>query len=131
MAVSEGEIQQQLGEIPFFSRFFTGREVKHLHKVIRKGERILGLITGFHEEATWLMVVTDQRLLFIDKGLLVKLRVMDMPLTEIQSITFQTGFVFGTVTIQTGGGTKTVSKLWKGGTQRIADILSKAVAKSH
>lgn len=30
MAVSESELQRQLGGIPFFSRFFTGRE-SHKH----------------------------------------------------------------------------------------------------
>ena len=131
MAVHESVIQQQLQNISFFSRFFTGREISHLPSVIRDAETILGIVTGYHEEATWLIVVTDQRLLFLDKGLLVKLKVIDIPLTEIQNISYETGFFTGKLNVRTAGGAKTIDKLWKDGTQKIADILSQAISRAN
>ncbi len=131
MSVPASTIAQQLQHISAFARFFTGREIAHLPAVIREGETIRGIVSGFHEGATWLVVVTSERLLFLDKGLIANLRVVDMPLTEIQSISYETGFFTGTLTIRTGGGAKTVEKLWKEGTQMIANVLSQALAETR
>ena len=52
---------------------------------------------------TWLVVCTDRRILFLDKGLIYGIRQIEIPLEQISSVMHDTGMMFGTVTILGAG----------------------------
>lgn len=127
MPVPKEIIDRQLSSIRQFDEFFTRKEISYLPEIIREGETIQAVISGMYDGNTWLIVATDQRLLFLDKGLLYGLKQIEMPLSEIQTIQHKTGIVFGELLITTAGGAKKIEKLWKKGTERFAALLSEQI----
>ena len=138
MAVEKDTIDAQLKELTYFDQFFTAKEVRYLPEVIRPDERMHALISGLLDDGsalgsmtTWLIVATDQRLVFLNKGMIYGLRQLDMPLGEIKGIRHKTGLVFGEITVSTGGMEKKIEQLWKGGTNKFAAILSGLIRDSR
>jgi Bacterial PH domain len=60
-------VETQLRNIGCIFRFFGRPEVKELAKIIQPGETIAHAVNGYYEGGFALLVVTDQRLLLIDR----------------------------------------------------------------
>jgi hypothetical protein len=125
--VPKTAIDAQMRKLQYFDQFFTRKEINHLPDVIREGEVLRALISGLYNGTTWLIVATNQRVLFLDKGMIYGLKQLDLPLNMIQGIAHKTGLIFGELTITTGGATWKVENLWKKGTQRFAQIVSEQI----
>ena len=69
-------------------------------------------VQGFYEKGQGLLVATNKRLIFIDKGLL-SMRVEDFPYDKITSIQYSTGFVFGEITIYASGNKAVIKQVAK------------------
>ena len=124
MPVEKRVVDEQLRALGHFSRFFTRKEIKYLPEVLSEGETIRGFTSGACDENTWLIVVTDRRLLFLDKGLIYGLKQMELPLHQISAISHETGLVFGEVHVSTAGGTKKINRVPKKDVLKIAQIMS-------
>jgi hypothetical protein len=131
MPVSESIIKQQLAACPQFQQWFTRKEIAYLPQLIRDGETIHALLSGFHAGTTWLIVATDQRVLFVDKGLLFGLKQIEMPLTEIQTIAHKTGLMYGEMVVTTAGGACRVEQMAKKFTNGFAETLSELLRRSR
>jgi hypothetical protein len=127
MPVSKAAIKDQMQHLEYFHSFFNRSELRHLPKVIREGETLRAIARGKFEGAHWLVVATDQRLLLIDKGVLFGEKLLEFPLTEIQTIQQTTGFFKGELIIETANGTRRVENLKKKGAMKIADIVSRLI----
>jgi hypothetical protein len=114
-----------------FNQWFTKAEIQHLPEVLHSGEQIKALTSGRYQGNTWLITVTDQRLLFLDKGLLYGLKQVDLPLHQISSLAHKTGLVFGELHIATSGGFCVVENIPKGDAAKVAAIVSALVRKAH
>lgn len=82
--------------------FLTSGEVKELPKILWTDELPLKAIRGFYGGGTGLLVGTDRRLLFIDKGLM-SLKVEDFSYDKITSIQYKTGIVWGEIEVLASG----------------------------
>ena len=51
-------------------QFFTKRELNHLPAVLFDEEQVLAFSSGMMDGNTWLIALTDRRVIFLDKGLL-------------------------------------------------------------
>ena len=51
-------------------RFFTKKELYHLPKMLMDEEQLLAFSSGLMDGNTWLIALTDRRVVFLDKGLL-------------------------------------------------------------
>ncbi|HRK02243.1 MAG TPA: PH domain-containing protein, partial [Oligoflexia bacterium] len=100
------------------------REIGCLHEVLNPNEVIRGITSGFYENRTWVIVVTNSRLVFLDKGMIYGLRQLDMSLHQISSVAHRTRLFFGEVEVATGSGTKTIGCIAKGDVVKISNILS-------
>jgi hypothetical protein len=69
---------------------------------------VLGWTNGFYEKQTWLITVTDRRLLFLNKGFIYGLKQLELPLAQISAISCETGIFFGDITVATSGGNKKI-----------------------
>jgi len=62
---------------------------------------------------TWLITLTDLRIIFLDKGIIYGLKQIAIPLDRINSITGSTGIIFGDIEIADGNTTHKISNVWK------------------
>ena len=83
-------------------RFFTKKELNHLPKVLMDGEQILAFSSGLMDSNTWLITLTDKRVIFLDKGLVYGLRQTTIPIDKISAVSGETGIIFQKITINSG-----------------------------
>jgi len=70
VAVDKSTVDKQIDALGDFYRYFTKKERNHLHKVLSPGEQIHAMTSGLHDGSTWLITITNKRVLFLDKGML-------------------------------------------------------------
>ena len=82
--------------------FGTKKEVKELPNIIHNDEKITHAISGFLKGNRWLIVSTNKRILFLDKGMFFGLRQVEIPINKINSIVYKKGLVLGEIEIWDG-----------------------------
>jgi hypothetical protein len=131
MPVEKAVVDAQLKALGDFHQFFTKREVAHIPEVLVQGETIRALTSGLYEGNTWLVVVTDHRLLFLDKGMVFGLKQVELPMRQISAISHKTGFLMGELQIATSAGKSVIKSIPKGDVAKIAGIVSDLVRVAH
>lgn len=106
------EVKQQLSGLDSWSAILGRKEIKELPRILWEGEQIRGAIQGLYNNRLGLLVSTDRRLIFVDKGW-VGLKVEDFPYDKITSIQYQLGWIFGEITIFASGNRAEIKQLAK------------------
>ena len=83
-------------------QFFTKKELYHLPTVLMDEEQVLAFSSGIMDGNTWLITLTDRRVIFLDKGLLFGMRQTAIPIGKISSVSGETGIIFGKIAINSG-----------------------------
>ncbi len=109
--VEKSRIDLQLEKIGFAKSFMGRREVAELPKIIGEDEEIFALVQGNYNEKIGILVATNKRLLFVDKGLIYGMKVEDFGLDKITSIQYETGILFGEIKILASGNTAKISQV--------------------
>lgn len=102
-------IAAELGD----DRFFTTKELDVLPKILAPHEQVLSFSSGLMDGNTWLIVLTDARVLFVDKGMIFGLKQTSIELNNIVSIQGETGLMFGTIRIGVASGSHEIRNVWK------------------
>ena len=76
---------------------------QRLPETLEPGESIKALTSGVMDGNTWLVICTDRRVLFLDKGLIYGLKQMEIPLDGISSVSQRMGLVLGSIQILGAG----------------------------
>lgn len=97
------EIEMQIKNLDGASKLFGRKEIKELPNILWEDERVEKIVQGFYNNGTGILVATNKRLIFVDKGLLFGIKVEDFPYEKISSIQYSTGMLLGDVTIFTSG----------------------------
>ncbi|MBK5275741.1 MAG: PH domain-containing protein [Desulfuromonadales bacterium] len=124
MAVDKKVVDDQIAELGDFYQWFTKKERNYLHEVMTPGENIHAMTSGTLDGTTWLVTVTDKRVLFLDKGMIFGLNQMEMPLSHISAISHSTGLLYGNIEISTAGGMKSIRNIMKSDVPKVAHIIS-------
>lgn len=82
------------------------KEVAELHTHLFESEEIHAIACGLMETSTWLITVTNKRILFTYSGMLGKNQKMDLALSQIRSVSVKNGMLLSELLIETGGETK-------------------------
>ena len=130
MAVDKEVVEQQLKKLNSAKILGVGKELKHLHEVINKGENILGHTRGFYNGNTWLICITDRRVVFLDKGMIYGMKQAEIPLKNVSSVNYETGILGGNLTITAGGSEKKIGKMRKQDVKDICNLISDAAEKA-
>lgn len=93
--------------------FFTGGEKKALVKILEDGEQVLAFTSGFMDNNTWLITLTDQRIIFLDKGFVYGLKQQAIPLSKVNAISGKTGLLVGDITITDGAKERNIENVAK------------------
>lgn len=127
MPVEKKIVDEQIERLGDFDKWFTKKERNYLHEVINPGETIHAMTSGLLAGNTWLVTITNKRVLFLDKGLIYGLKQMEMPISQISAVSHKTGIMFGKLEISTAGGTKEIGQIEKKDVPKIAQIISDLV----
>jgi hypothetical protein len=127
MAIDPNEFKTQLEQLGDFHRFFTSKEIKMLPQVLADKEVVHGITSGYYEGKTWVIVLSNMRLLFLDCGFFYGMKQTDMPLQQISSVTQKNGLIFGEIQVATPSGSKTIGGLLKKEAIKIASILANLI----
>ncbi len=107
------EIQSQIKNLGGFETFLGRKEIKELPSILWEDERVENIIQGTYNNGNGILVATNRRLVFVDKGLLFGLKVEDFPYDKISSIQYETGILFGKLTIFTSGNKAIIDNVLK------------------
>ncbi|MBM9501879.1 PH domain-containing protein [Leptospira sp. 201903071] len=109
------EILEQIKLLPIdnLSTLLGRQEISELPNILAQNEKLNNLIQGKYNDREGILVSTNNRLIFIDKGLIYGLKVESFPLDQINSIQYETGAIYGTVIIHTAGNTARIDRIFK------------------
>jgi len=109
LKVEYNRIAKEIGD----DQFFTKKELNHLPEILGDGEQVLAFTSGMMDGNTWLITLTDRRVIFLDKGMIYGLKQTTIDLDKINAITGETGLFLGKIRIEDGAKERTISNVWK------------------
>lgn len=95
------EIHIQLSQVDGIQMIIGRKEIKELPNILWNDEKIENIIMGTYNNGNGILVATNKRLVFVDKGLFFGLKVEDFPYEKISTIQYETGILLGKLTIYT------------------------------
>ncbi|WP_285110379.1 PH domain-containing protein [Pediococcus sp. AC40] len=107
------EIQRQMEKAGVSDTFGTKKEVKALPEILNDDETIQYATSGFVDGNTVLIVLTQKRILFIDKGLIFGIKSTEIPLDMVNGVSYSKGLLFGKISITNGAVTTLVEQVDK------------------
>lgn len=124
------QIEKQLKTMDGASRLLGRKEIKELPNILWDDETLEKMAQGMYNRKQGLLVATNWRLIFLDKGLVYGLRVEDFPYDKISSIQYETGMAFGRITIYTYGNKATIQQLPKQLARDFAEFVRAHINRS-
>lgn len=120
-------ISKEIGD----TRIMTKRELMYLPKILSEGEQVLAYTSGLMDANSWIIVLTDRRILFLDVGFFYGVKQVSINLDMINAISGETGFILGSIEITHGAGSWIIEKVWKGAvpvfTTKVRDAIEKRI----
>ena len=116
-------IAKEMGD----DQFFTKKELNYLPKILQDGEQILGFSSGLMGNNTWLITLTEKRVIFLDKGMIYGLKQETIPLNRINAISCSTGLLFGTIVITDGAKDRTIKNVLKRTVKNFTNRVQEAI----
>ncbi|HMG82736.1 MAG TPA: PH domain-containing protein [Ferruginibacter sp.] len=112
------------------SAFLGRKEINKLPEIMTDGEEFENILQGVYNEKEGILVATNKRLLFIDVGLIYGSRVEDFSYTNISSVLYETGIVFGKIIIMASGNRAIIDKIVKSQVKQFADHVRNKLSNS-
>lgn len=101
----------QLAKAKLSHRIGVRKELKNLPSILQDGEPVLNLASGEYDGRQGLVVATDRRVLFYEKGL-GRSRQEDFAFSKISSVQSETGMVNGKLIIFASGNKAVIEKVY-------------------
>ncbi len=102
-------IAKEMGD----DQFFTKKELNYLPEILQDEEKILAFTSGLMGGNTWLITLTDRRIIFLDKGMIYGLKQEIVPLNRVSAISGSTGIIFGKIVITDGAKDREITNVFK------------------
>lgn len=117
------EIAEKIGD----DQFFTKKELNYLPEILRPGEDVLAFSSGYMDGNTWLITLTDKRIIFLDKGMIWGLKQTAIDLDKINAISGKTGIIFGDILIEDGAKERKITNVWKKTVKIFTNMVQDAI----
>ena len=125
------QVKTQIQKIDGLSKFVGRREIKELPNILWENENVENLIQGTYNNGNGILVATNIRLIFIDKGLVFGLKVEDFPYDKISSIQYSTGIMLGKLTIFASGNKAIIDNVDKKRVRVFGDYLRNKITSNN
>lgn len=116
------QIQSQITNLDNISKFGGKKEIKELPNILWEDEVIQKLEEGFYKSGIGILVATNRRLIFVNKGMF-SLKVEDFSYDKITSIEYKKGLLVGEITIYASGNRATIENIGKNEAQNFAEFI--------
>jgi hypothetical protein len=80
------DIKKQVSSLDGTSMLLGRKEIKELPSILWEDECVEQIIQGTYNNGNGILVATNKRLVFVDKGIIFGLKVEDFPYDKITSI---------------------------------------------
>ncbi|WP_237673672.1 PH domain-containing protein [Vreelandella profundi] len=107
--------------------FFTKKEMNHLPDAMNEGEQLLGFASGLMDNNTWLIALTDKRILLLDKGMFYGLSQTEFTLSNVSAVSYETGLLMGKLVIQVASVKHTITQVPKKAVSSFAERTRRAL----
>jgi hypothetical protein len=107
--------------------FFTRKELNHLPEILSRGEQVLSFSSGLMDGNTWLIALTDKRIIFIDKGFFFGYTQYTIDLDKITGIYGKAGIMFGEIGIEASSSDKKISMVQKASVMKFTNKVRDAI----
>lgn len=107
------EVKDQISKLKNVDTFGTRKEINYLPEILREGEVIRALTSGLYEGNTWLIVCTNDRIIFLDKGFIYGLKQIEIPLDKVNSIECKLGLILADIVVWNGASKVVVENIFK------------------
>lgn len=121
------KIQEEINNLPVKDDWGTRKEISELPNILTLDEDIKAMTSGFNDGNTWLIVCTNKRVLMMDKGMIYGLKLVDIPLDRINSISHTKGLILGKISITDGATTRTIENVSNNTVSFFADTVNKEI----
>ncbi|MCT1544876.1 PH domain-containing protein [Glutamicibacter protophormiae] len=112
-------ITAEIEKLGKMSRLFGKRELSHLRRILNPEERVVALGQGTYEKLQSLIVLTDQRLVLLEKGI-VRETVKEFQLSAISSLSLQKGWGGESLDFTASGAKGAITSMMPGQGERFA-----------
>lgn len=119
-------IEKQMKDANVSDLFGTKKEIKSLPDIINDNETILYATSGLVSGNTILCVLTDSRIIFVDKGLVYGVKSTEIPLDMVNSVSYSKGLILAKIVIVNGATTTEIDNVAKGTADLMADKIKKS-----
>ena len=123
------DIEEQIKRSGASKSFLTRREIKSLPGILWEDENVEKIAQGYYAKGTGILVATNKRLVFIDKGMIYGLRVEDFPYDKISSIQYETGLMSGKIVIFTSGNKAEIKHVYNDQARMFGDYVRARITK--
>lgn len=131
MAVSGEQLIQQMQDAGFTDIFGVKKEFRFLAKNLNPGEQLKGSVRGLRSGGTILMAVTNQRVIFLDAGLMWGVKVSTVPLSKVNGVSEERHLVMSNVIIVNGAEEIVLANIMKDQASKIVRVLQQVLAQYH
>lgn len=97
------EVNNQIKAAGSAANFLPKKEIAELPSILWEDEKIEKITRGIYANGSGILVATNKRVVFIDKGMLWGLRVEDFSYDKITSLLYKSGFMSDEITIFCSG----------------------------
>lgn len=106
-------VWRSIGQAIGDDRFFTTKELDYLPQMLDPYEQVLAFSSGFHRGNTWLIALTNERIILLDKGMIYGVKTSIIELDRINNVEYQKGIIFGRIIIGSNAGVYEIDQVWK------------------
>lgn len=122
-------IKKQLNDAGVSDLFGTKKEVKELPNVLDLDtETIKYAASGIVENNTVLVVCTNKRVIFIDKGFVYGIKTSEIPLDMINGVSYSKGLMLGSISVTNGAKTTLIENIQKQPAEILANTIKEEAA---
>ncbi|HJE97898.1 MAG TPA: PH domain-containing protein [Ligilactobacillus acidipiscis] len=118
-------IQQQFKDANVSDTFGTKKEIKYLPEIMDDDEVVQYATSGMVNGNTVLVVCTNERVLFVDKGMIYGVKSNEIPLDMVNSVSYSKGMMFGKISVVNGAITTEIDQVDKATAPIMADTIKK------
>ncbi|MGL6098760.1 MAG: PH domain-containing protein [Fusobacteriaceae bacterium] len=109
--------------------WFTGKELKEIPNIIHEDENVVYFTSGHHKSNnnTMVIILTDKRVIFLDKGMFVSRQQFDISLDMINSVQSYMGIMLGRLTIIHGAHSEIIENVDKSTAKNFQELATKQI----
>lgn len=95
-------VQTQLMQAGVPKMFGTRKEVNYLPQLLSDDEVIQYAASGMYDGNTVLIVLTQKRIMFVDKGMIYGVQTSEIPLDMVNGVSSKSGVLLGEISVMNG-----------------------------